>query len=119
MKESNTIEVSKDQWDKLLASIDEQKARAEAAEDRAAAETRLREALTKELGRMQQRNAKLLVLAGKHQEIELLEARLKYLLTSEIVKLYDEVDPETGKPRFHMAGLDACFMYAFDKTFGG
>ncbi|MBQ9685041.1 MAG: hypothetical protein IJV41_00645 [Oscillospiraceae bacterium] len=113
------LRITKEEWDDLQRALVDMRARSEQAESDAAVQRQLREDLTKELGKLQSRCAKLLVQAGKSANLPVLEARLQYLLQSDIVRLYDEVNPSTGKHRFNLAGLDACMLYAFDRTFGG
>lgn len=52
-------------------------------------------------------------------EMELLEERLRHLLQSEIVRLYDEKNPATHEYKHRPEVLDAVFSYAYAKVFGG
>ena len=104
-----TVTVTKSEWEALQERCSE-------AEERASIEAQLRKAVTEEMRKLQRKYAAQSA-APSNGELAATRARLRYLLKSEIVRLYDEVSPQTGFHRFNLSGLDACFLYAFDKTF--
>ena len=75
-----TVTVTKSEWEALQARCSE-------AEERASIETQLRKAVTEEMRKLQRKYAAQSA-APSNGELAATRARLRYLLKSEIVRLY-------------------------------